>query len=326
MKQLVIDNYVVTTPLIDIINHIRDNLTNGKLKDVTKKGTHISVTCPHHKDGKENDPSCGVYIGDDESNYGHFNCFTCGEHGDFIHFVALCFDSTESFAKKWLINNYGELKYEINIDLEPIDLSSKKKEQALDESVLDVLQSWHPYMDKRHLTQKVCEVFKVKYDPKSESIVFPVWDDKGKLYMLTRRSVKSKQFFIPPNTEKPIYLMNYIKEKGIQEVTVVESQINALTAWGWGIPTVATFGCNITDKQMEIFNKSDLRHIYLCFDGDEAGRKGTAKFIKGIRKDIFVDVIIMPSGKDVNDLTEEEFNKLKIISSHEWQERYSKKQ
>ena len=88
--------------------------------------------------------------------------------------------------------------------------------------------------------------------------------------------------------------------------------------WGWNIPSVATFGCNITPKQIDILNKSDIKHVYLCFDGDAAGRKGNKKLISSLRSDILVDVIEMPTGKDVNDLTEEEFNKLPIKEGQVW--------
>lgn len=323
MKQLTLGHYIITTPIKEILEDIKQELNGDKLASIRVKGDHISVTCPAHNDGHEQNSSCGIYIGERADTYGKFNCFTCGAKGTFVHFVALCFGCKDSDAKKWLIDKYGIRQDEEVLELEAIPLyNNKTKKNYLDESVLDKMQSWHPYMDKRKLSKKVCEVFKVKYDPKSESLVFPVWDETGKLWMLTRRSVKNKQFIIDKDKEKPVYLMNYIREKNISEVTVVESQINALTAWGFGYPAVATFGCNVTDKQMEIFNKSGLKRILLCFDGDEAGRKGTKKFIDNIRKDIFVDVIVMPQGKDVNDLTEEEFNKLPIMSSQNWRKAY----
>lgn len=126
------------------------------MREIKKKGSHISVTCPHHSEGLEKENSCGIYIGSDSEKYGHFNCFTCGEHGDFIHFVALCFDWPDSQAKKWLVDHYGTLTHEYNLDLEPIDLSDKQDTKYLDEKILDSYQSYHPYMDKRKLSKKGC--------------------------------------------------------------------------------------------------------------------------------------------------------------------------
>lgn len=317
---IIVGNYRLDTPIYDILVKLRSILTNGKLARIEKKGKNISVTCPFHSEGLERRNSCGF-----DSETGTYNCFTCGSKGFIDRFVAAAMDSSLEVARKWLITNFGTRLDEVNVDLELIELTKPAKPQFLDESILDSMQSWHPYMDKRHLSRKICELFKVKYDPNSESIVFPVYDEQGRLLMLTRRSVKNKTFIIDKDKEKPVYLMNYILDKKYSEVVVCESQINALTAFSWGYPSVATFGCNVTPKQMEIFNRSGLTHIYLCYDGDDAGRHGTQKFIEGISKGILVDVIIMPQGKDVNDITREEFESLPIISSQDWLVKYQKK-
>ena len=89
-----------------------------------------------------------------------------------------------------------------------------------------------------------------------------------------------------------------------------ESQINALTLQSLGISAIATFGCNITSKQFKLLNKSCIRHYILAFDGDEAGNRGVQKFMNNIRSDVFVDVLKLPKGKDINDLTKEEIVKL----------------
>lgn len=313
--ELIINNHIINTPIIEILNKLKGELYNGKLAIIKEKGDNIRVTCPFHNDGMERHPSCGIYQGDDpDIEYGSFNCFTCGEKGPLYHFVAGCFNESDEFGKEWLLERFGNVFLEREINIPTIELKPPKK-AYLKESILDEFQSYHPYMTKRKLTKKVIETFKIKYDPKTQCIVFPVYDEKDKLYMLTRRSVIDKKFIIDADKEKPIYLLNEVLKRHIKEVTVVESQINALTLWGWGIPAIATFGCNITEHQFELLNKSGIRHYYLCFDGDSAGDKGTLKFINNINKDVMVDVIQMPKNKDVNDLTEDEFNELKIVDS-----------
>ena len=110
----------------------------------------------------------------------------------------------------------------------------------------------------------------------------------------------------------------WISAKHERNLSSIESQINALTLWGWGIPAVATFGCNVTSKQLNILNHSELHHVYIAYDGDEAGRKGTKKLIDKLSSYINVDVIKLPPGSDVNDLTEEEFSALDIVNSDVW--------
>ena len=324
MGYLVIDNHVIDAPIETIINQIKKELTNGKLSQVEKKGDNISVTCPSHKGGHETRPSCYVYCGDDpDIEYGYMHCFTCGAQGSLWHFVAECFDKNDAWGKQWLLDRFGDAFVETQVKLPDFDVLQKSKvlqnneTSQENETLLNTCQSWHPYMAKRKLSREICEKFRVKYDPKGEHIVFPCWDENGNLVMVTRRSVHTKQFLIPKDVEKPVYLLNVIKRNNIQEVTIVESQINCLTLWSMGYPSCALFGTG-TSHQYDLLNKSGIRHYYLCFDGDDAGDNGIKRFLKNIRKDVFVDIILMTRGKDVNDLSQEEFDKLPIISSDEW--------
>lgn len=313
-----VDNYVIDASIESILYKVRSQLTNGKLRDIQKKAGQICITCPCHSDGREDTPSC--YVNDD----GIWHCFACHESGTISSLIGHCFDEDEKFGKAWLIENYvGDYLVEHENSFLPDDLFEDKKIDYIDESILDTYEDWHPYLEKRHLTKEICNLFKIRYDKEKEMIVFPVWDEHDKLIMLTRRSVNSKKFLIDKDKEKPIYLLNYINKKGITEVTVVESQINALTCCVYGYPAIALFGTG-TKYQYDILNKSGIRTYYLAFDGDEAGKKATLRFLKNIREDVFVNIIKIPQGKDVNDLTKEEFESLEIISDIDYLAKYNK--
>ena len=320
MRRLKVGQYVVDRPLLDVIKDVREQLTNGKLSTVEKKGDWIRVTCPSHSGGVEKNPSCGVYVGDDpDREYGYAHCFTCGFAKDFVGFVAECFEVSYADAKKWLTTNYGVRQSEVTLELEPIVLDRRKtKAKALDESVLDGFQSWHPYMEKRHISREVAKRFKLRYDPKSECIVFPVYDEDGRLVMLTRRSVVNKMFIVDKDKEKPVYLMDDVRRNGLTEATLVESQINAITLESWGIPAIATFGCNVTPKQMGIINRSGLKHLIICYDGDSAGRYGTERVLSMLSPSIIADVVVMDAGKDVNDLALERYRSLPVVNGEDW--------
>ena len=195
--------------------------------------------------------------------------------------------------------------------LEPIILTPYKK-QYLDESVLNDYMFYHPYMWKRGLSKEVVDRFGVGYDKRYNAITFPVWDENGRLVMITSRNVSNKYFHIEKNKDKPVYLLNFIKQLKIDRVYVCESQINALTLWSWGYPAVALFGTG-SSYQYEILNKCGIRNYVLCFDGDQAGLKGKDRFVNNIRKDVLVSYIPIPMGKDVNDLTKEQFENLDEI-------------
>ena len=310
MPYLKYNNYIIKEPLINIVRHLQTILVNGKLAKIQNKGENIAICCPEHNNGLEKNPSAYIYADDKNTEYGQVHCFTCGYNKSFDHFVADCLECSLNEAQTWLIKNYGELT-ESPIELLDIDqainfnhLPTKKK---LDESILKTFEDYCPYLQARKLSRQTCEKFKVKYDPVNKQVVFPVYDENNDLVMITRRSVLTKQFLIDKDIEKPVYLLNYIKSNNIKTVVLVESQINALTSYEYGIPAIATFGCNITEKQFNILNKSGIRHYILCFDGDAAGRKGAETFKKNIRKDVFITDILMPPKKDLNDLSKDEF-------------------
>lgn len=169
-----IDNYSIDTPIVDILNDLRVRFPNGKLRDIIEKGDQILVTCPHHSYGKENHPSCFIYVGD-ELPYepGTFHCFTCGCSGSFVKFVSEYLSRPVDFAKEWLIANYGTLNRRLTVDLPKIELECNSP-QYLDESLLDNYQPYHSYLAQRRIPKAICERFKVKFDPSRNDIVFPV--------------------------------------------------------------------------------------------------------------------------------------------------------
>lgn len=309
-----VGKYNLSESVYDILLRVKSELINGKLRQIQKRGNQIRITCPCHADGQEDTGSCFV-----DCDTGMWHCFACHESGNFSKLVGECFDADESFGKKWLITNYvGDSIIEVDNHQDFfLDVFYEKKTEYLDESILDSYEDWHPYLAKRHLSKEVCEKFKVKYDKDSQMIVFPVYDTHNKLYMLTKRSVNSKKFLIDKDKEKPVYLLNTIIRENRTSVVVAESQINALTLWTWDMPAIAMFGTG-TNYQFKLLNKSGIRHFTLAFDGDEAGKRATKKFIDKCRKDVLISVVCIPQGKDVNDLTEEEYKNLKVLTSHEW--------
>lgn len=311
MQYLKVGNRRIYTPLYEIILDIQKINISGKLKSIKPRGSNIRVTCPVHKGGLENKPSADVYVGDTTDNveYGWFKCFTCDSQGPFTRFVAECLDISEIDAKNWLIDNYADDFVDETITLpEMPTISNSRTSSYLPESVLNNFESFHPYMIERKLSKRIIDLFEVKYNPHSKSLVFPVRDENRNLVMLTERSVNTKYFYIEEDKEKPLYLLYYLIDNMIDTCIITEGQIDALTACSYGFPCVATIGA-ISDHQINLINKSGIRVLYVMFDNDAAGRRFTFKLKKALRKDILiVDVpIIIPGKKDINDLSQDEF-------------------
>lgn len=312
--------YVLTAPLEDVLAKI-DSVTGNHMGRISRRGDDIMICCPIHG---ESHPSCGIYVGDgDKTEYGHVHCFACGYNASFIKFVGDCFGSSPSDAKRWLISNFG-IESSDEMSLEPIKSPRQPIRQKRREFSSNGYLDYHKYLAERGISKEICTRFSVKYDPGTDCIVFPVWDDRGNFVMETRRSVEGKRFHIDADAEKPVYLLNFIKSNGIMEAMVVESQFNALTGWQYGMPSVALFGTG-TQSQYDILAKSGITHLYICLDPDNAGRKGTWKLLKALPKSIMVDVLDVPAGKDVNDLTYAEFRSLlhSPTGRYEWMRQHS---
>lgn len=296
-----IGNYEINKPIIDILYDLQ-RAQKDKLQFFYDRGDEIQVQCPCHAEGHEKRGSCFI---NKETSVWH--CFTCGESGRFPRFVSKVLNKSIDFSEKWLLENCDYTYVDSPVSLEEINLNKENKDVNvyIDDSILDSFESYHPYMTQRHLNSDVLKRFEVKYDPETKSIVFPVRDVKGRLVGLTRRSVEGKKFDINKGFDKKnIYLLyEAIKYK---QVVVVESQINALTSWQYGVPSIALFGAGTPIDQLNVLKDTSISHFILMYDNDDAGRKGANKF-KSFMKNKFVTDIIMPKGKDVNDLTKEEF-------------------
>ena len=312
--ELILKNKIITTDIPEILQEVKKECGGRYLNYIGRvKGDSVKITCPWHKNGQENKPSCFVYAKRDNKDvhYGTCHCFTCGKAVPLYTLIGYCLGEDDEFGKQWLIDNFGDVIGDSYLDLKEINLDKDKKEY-LNESILEKYNQYHPYMTQRKLTPEVLRKFKIGYNSGTNSITFPVWDEHGRLVMVTERSVNTKYFYIPEDVIKPVYLLNFIKKENITTVYVVESQINALTLWSWGYPAIALIGTG-SPHQYEVLKKSGIRNYILCFDGDEAGDKGTNRFKKNMSSDVFISTKLIPRGKDVNNLTKEEFDNLPLI-------------
>lgn len=307
---LKLSNHIISSPMITILTRLKME-SHGLLSDIKDIGKEIKITCPYHKNGQENHPSCFVCANENmDVEYGTFHCFTCGESGSLSQLVAHCLHIPIKDSQQWLIDNFSDILVQDKIILEDIKITPEKK-TYLDPNILKQYNFYHPYMWHRKLTKEVVDAFCVGFDHTRNAITFPVWDIANNLVMITARAVDRKKFYIDKLIEKPVYLLNFVQMWNIDKVIVCESQLNALCAWTWGYPAVALIGTG-GGNQYNILNSSSIRHYVLAFDGDEAGNKGRERFLQHIRKDVFVETKVLPPGKDLNDLSKEEFDKLVI--------------
>ena len=307
-----IKNVQVNTDLLHILEKLKQELKEKNI-NLLEKTRHISgyfmVTCPYHKNGQEKRPSAQIREED-----GLFYCFNCKETHSLPEVISYCLNTN---GWNWLLKNFSSTKVE-DRKIE-INFNRNKKvevKQYIDKSELLKFRFIHPYMFKRKLTLDVIRKFDVGYDKDTNCITFPVKDKNGNILFFARRSVATKFFNYPRGTEKPLYGLYEINRElkqgtDIKEVYITESIINCLTLWSWGYYALALNGTG-SYKQINELKQLPFRTIILALDPDNAGRTGTEKIYNSLKTNRFIKIVELPEGKDVNDLTKEEFESLKI--------------
>lgn len=318
MRVLRVDNYIIETPLFEVVTQLRMALTNGKLREIkawSEGDDNIVVTCPnrHHKGGREHSAAMNIYVGDSSKiPYGFCKCWACDFQCSFTYFVAECFECSEDFAKKWLIDKFGVFSEAKVITADDIVIKHKKASAKLPANYLDTLQNWHPYLAERKLSREVCEFFKVKYDPMTSQIVFPCFDTAGNIIMAPRRSIFYKNFYLDKEQDKPVYCLDYIINNNVTTAMICEGPFDVLTCYTYGYPAIGTFG-NPSPYQIAAINKSPIKILYLAMDNDNAGRRMTNTIKAGLDPRIIVKEVHWPK-KDPGECSFEEF-KTAIINA-----------
>lgn len=327
---------------MDILLELKNQLAiNGVYRFATLKqvNDHIQFNCPMHKEGQERKPSCSIttstikYANGRIIKPGIVHCFTCGYVATLNEMISALFgkDDGGRFGNEWLAKNFVTLEVEKR---EPIQLNLDRKKQKstiitpkyITEEELDSYRYTHPYMYKRKLTDQIIELFDIGYDNQFRldnknggfvnyrCITFPIKDEKGNVLFIARRSVDTKFFHYPEGVIKPVYgiyeLKQYYGNNLPKEIIICESMFNALTCWVYGTPAVALNGTG-TPEQLKQLDKLPIRKFILGLDPDNAGNNGRKKIHKYFKNKKMITDLVIPEGKDINDLTKDEFDNLK---------------
>jgi DNA primase len=304
------DLNITKKDILSLLKELR-SITSSRgdtyFKDIKEEEDYLMVTCPFHKDHRESKPACGVFLKPYRGfKIGDFHCFACNESGDIFKLTSKALNISYNEAKEFLKKRFFNA-FKVESFLPEIQLADDSDYNIIDEEILKKYSFYHPYMWERKLDKNIVDEFKVGYDPNTKALTFPVWDERGNLVLITKRSVRDKHFYIEKDKEKPVYLLNYLIKHNITTTLITEAQIDALTAWGYGFPCCATIG-NPSREQINILNKSGIRNLICMFDNDDSGHKFTDFINKNISKDILVsNIFIRGNKKDINDLTREEF-------------------
>lgn len=316
--------------------------TNDKIT-----GNYLICYCPFHSNGEEKKPSAGMLLSDEMRDgqlysQGWFHCFGCSTSLSLLDFINKLLDlhHIEMTATQWLKENIisyqrtvtvGEQQLVDDSLIDAFERKRKKQKESLERLFKkeeqtfiseEELQSYRftcPYMYERKMTDELIEKFDVGVDmnfvpPGSKTgkkvpcITFPVRDEYGRTMYIIRRSIKGKHYFIPSGINKGLYGLYELPEN-CRNVILCESCINAITSTKYGKPAIALFGTG-SSSQFTQMKRLRIMAVTLAFDGDKAGQTAVEKWKRALRGKCVVWTMHLPEGKDINDLSYEEFQEL----------------
>lgn len=309
-----IDGYLISSSVEDILNLLKLELSDrgkNRFETIRRRGNQVMTNCPFHNGGQERKPSFGI------SDMGECHCFACGwASTTFTRFVSAVLDVYDdgTYGRTWLLGRtagIADSRRDLNLQFNRYDNTITQK-TIISEEELDSYRYTHPYMYHRHLDDKVIEMFDVGYDMQRQCLTFPIKDIDGDVIFVATRSVKGKFFTLPPSIQKPVYGAYLFTSGRYTEAVIVESILNALTCWRYGIPAVALMGTG-SSSQYEILRKLPVKSYILGLDPDEAGQAGCQRLKTALRGYKLLYKYNIPPGSDINDLDANVLNLKKMF-------------
>ena len=287
--------------------------------DVSSREGFLRASCMFHE---EKTPSFDLNL----SN-GTFICFGCNVSGDLIDLVKMKQQITFLEACEWLMKFCGLvghpeeflLKMALVSDSNQFIIKMQKfsfSPKPINESVARQLsQDNLEFYFQKGFSREILEEFEVGYF--SGRLWFPIRNETGILMGMSGRSLdpeeKSRKWIHSVDLSKNELLYNlhhatkYGRINHTKELIIVEGPVDCMKASMFGKKNaVALLGHRISDSQKRLLLKHAFR-VVLALDADEAGEMGTEEAKELLKGDFEVFTMPLPAGKDVGDLTGEEF-------------------
>jgi Toprim-like len=175
---------------------------------------------------------------------------------------------------------------------------------ALMNVLVDVPQK---LLDFRRLVRHAVDAYQVRWNPDSRVWVLPLRDPyTGGLLGAQLRSVGT---FLtqPAGLPKSTTLFGYAQMEQYDTCLLVESPLDAVRAFGLGIPALASLGAWPSNDQMTLLARC-FAAVYVALDDDKAGHDGAEVVTAGLRKRGCAAIPFRYDG-----LTDEDGNKVKDI-------------
>lgn len=278
----------MSDPVLDLLK--KQNIS------FTVSGRDYVTRClnPEHND---NNPSFRI-----DKVTGICHCFSCGyKNNIFKHFGVVSNFASIKIAK---------LKEKLN------DLVRSTEGVPKPDDATPFTQNFRGISSR---TFKHFDAYYTSESGKEDRIFFPILDSAGRAQVHIGRHIHSqgnpRYMIFPRHTQVPMH-PQIMAEKS-SRLVLVEGIFDMLNLWDKGLQNVAcTFGTsgllNNTASKLLVYRAQGVTHIYIMYDGDEAGQKA-AEEIKPLIEEagFIVEIIKLEENTDPGDLSQEDVDSIK---------------
>lgn len=288
---------------------------------VSRTRREVMCRCPL-PDHDDSSPSFQLNI-----ENGLWNCFGCGESGNWVQLVSVLDDCTigEALRKFPIVTGIGSLA-----DIRP---KPKNYEPPLKYYNLKSFRTkFQPvmgtpgqgYLNARGVNDVTLTAFDIRYAGERTRdmrgrVIMPILSPEGRLVSFKGRAIhpdlkpKDKLARTAKHGLFGLYQLlhwSMWRNRHIRSIVLVEGEIDAMYLQQHGVPAVANGGtAKLSDQRVALIRKYAKR-LVLSLDGDGPGEAAQWKIYEQLRGQIRVSTIGLPDGKDPNDLTPEEIDEI----------------
>lgn len=222
-----------------------------------------------------------------------------------------------------IFKHFGLITNTANIKV----LEIKEKIQAIKDASmgLEMLLGYVPMnTDFRGISKRTLEHFGAFYtdrvDGMQDRVIFPLRDISGKIKVFVGRHALSKanpRYMIYPAGSDMQIVPSKLEEPN-NKLILVEGIFDMLNLYDKGLTNVAaTMGTKVISDPRKLrekllpFKSQGVTKIYICFDGDKAGKEASEDLMPKLKgMDFEVEVIDLEEDTDPGDLDQGEVNRL----------------
>lgn len=208
---------------------------------------------------------------------GQYDCKKCGTKGNLIT----------------LQKHFGDIKYKPKS-------SSNFSAQMVEKCHKELPTHIREYLNKRGITDAVINEYKLGYGEfyRKSWITIPIKDIYGNYSFFKLRqnpALGNEKITYPKGTEAQLYDCGILEKSTSKELIICEGEMDRLTLISKGIEAITSTHGAMTFKKEWVDKIDKNKNIFICFDKDEAGRKGSERVAKIIHEaGIKTNIITLP--------------------------------